>query len=243
MLLLAFCSTVSGQLWKTRRVEIAAGLGTTQFFGDIGGYSHNSNIMGLKDIIFHQTRFNLSLSAGYLLERNITVRLNMAYGMFNANDVKGSNELREMAARTTFFEPSVLGEYYFIKSSSGNSYLFSRGRGKALRSFFETLDFYLFAGAGGLSYTVHGNDNLTSHPNFRADGFALVIPAGVGIKLLYAPEWDLGLEIGGRYAFSDYIEGYTSQYSRSNDIYYFLNATVTYRLDTTTSGIPRFLRR
>lgn len=242
LFLLLLCNSAFGQLWKTRRIEALAGLGTTQFFGDIGGFSQGENILGFKDIIFHQTRFNLSLGASYLVLRDVTVRLNLAYGMFHASDRKGSNELREMESRTSFFEPALLGEYYFIRSRAGSSYLFSRGRGQALRNIFESLDFYAFTGIGGLSYSVKGNEDLTTHPNFRSGGFTGVIPAGVGIKLLYNPDFNVGIEIGGRYAFSDYLDGYTSQYSRSKDVYYFLNATVTYRLATTTRGLPRFLR-
>jgi hypothetical protein len=31
---------VNAQLWKLRRFEVSWGTGTTQFFGDIGGYSN-----------------------------------------------------------------------------------------------------------------------------------------------------------------------------------------------------------
>ncbi|MBE3095445.1 MAG: hypothetical protein IMZ52_10475 [Actinobacteria bacterium] len=32
---------------------------------------------------------------------------------------------------------------------------------------------------------------------------------------------DFGVELGGRYSFSDNLDGYTSQYSSSNGVYYF----------------------
>jgi hypothetical protein len=37
------------QLWKQKRYEAVAGIGTTQFFGDIGGFSKKVNILGIKD--------------------------------------------------------------------------------------------------------------------------------------------------------------------------------------------------
>ncbi len=71
-------------------------------------------------------------------------------------------------------------------------------------------------------------------------GFAAVIPAGLGTTLIYSPNLNFGLEVGGRYAFTDYLDGYTSQYSKANDVYYFLNLTITYKLKTGRNGWPRF---
>jgi hypothetical protein len=55
------------------------------------------------------------------------------------------------------------------------------------------------------------------------------------------PDYNVGLELGGRYTFSDYLDGYTSQHSRSNDVYYFFNVTFTYKLLTGKNGLPAFL--
>jgi hypothetical protein len=242
-ILLLFVFSANAQaLWKRQRVELTAGLGTTQFFGDIGGFTPEDNILGIKDITFKQTRFNFSFDITYRLIQDANLRLNFAYGMLNATDDRGSNIARGFESTTTFFEPSVIGEYYFIKNRSEGSFLFSKGRGGNLRTFFETLDFYLFAGVGGLSYNVKGNDRLLAHPGFTEGGFTAVIPAGIGINMVYSPELNFGVELGGRYSFSDYLEGYTSQYSKSNDVYYFLNVTATYKMRTSTLGVPTFRR-
>jgi hypothetical protein len=60
--------------------------------------------------------------------------------------------------------------------------------------------------------------------------------------VVYTPELNFGLEVGGRYTFSDYLDGYTSQYSKSNDVYYFLNLTVTYKPKMGRNGLPVFRR-
>ena len=69
-------------------------------------------------------------------------------------------------------------------------------------------------------------------------GFAAVIPVGLGTTLIYSPDINFGVEFGGRYSFSDYLDGYTSQYSSSNDVYYFFNFTFTYKLKTGPKGLP-----
>jgi uncharacterized membrane protein len=53
------------QLWKLKRYELVAGLGASQFFGDVGGYSKPINNIGLKDITFLQTRFDINLNVNY----------------------------------------------------------------------------------------------------------------------------------------------------------------------------------
>ena len=58
--------------------------------------------------------------------------------------------------------------------------------------------------------------------------------------LIYSPNINFGIELAGRYSFSDYLDGYTSQYSSSNDVYYFLNFTITYKLKTGPKGLPSF---
>jgi hypothetical protein len=158
--------------------------------------------------------------------------------MFHATDIRGSNEGRNFEASTSFFEPAVIGEYYFIKNYAENSYLFLKQKQGFMEDLFRSLDFYAFAGFGGLSFNVKGNALLSAHPGFTKSGFTEVIPAGLGTTLIYSPNLNFGLEVGGRYAFSDFLDGYTSQYSRANDVYYFLNFTITYKLKSGPHGLP-----
>ena len=234
--------SLSQEVWRIKRCEAIAGIGTTQFFGDIGGFSKTENILGFKDISVLQTRFNIDLGFKYKIMKDLNVRLNLVYGMLHATDNRGSNEYRNYDARTSIFEPTVIGEYYFIKSRLGDSYLFSAGKKTNIRRVFAALEFYAFTGIGGLSYNVKGNDNLVAR-GLKNKGFTAVIPAGFGTNILFQPDYNLGLEIGGRYAFSDYLDGYTSQYSSSNDVYYFLTFTFTYKIRTNSKGVPLFLGR
>lgn len=229
----------AGQLWKMKRYEAVAGLGPSFLFSDIGGYSKSENFLGIKDLILSQTRFDLNFSLKYRITTDFNVRLSLTYGFFHASDQKGSNEGRDFESSTSIFEPALIGEYYFIKNKAESSYLFSKGRGSGLRGFLGSLDFYVFSGIGGLSYSVKGNDKLTAK-GYDSGGFTAVIPVGIGSTLVYSPEFNFGVEIGGRYSFSDYLEGYTSQYSSSNDVYYFLNFTITYKLKTGPNGFPSF---
>ena len=49
--ILLFCfivSFTSAQIWKMKRYEVVAGAGPSFFFGDVGGFSQDINILGLK---------------------------------------------------------------------------------------------------------------------------------------------------------------------------------------------------
>jgi hypothetical protein len=230
---------INGQLWKLRRYEATAAIGTTQFFGDIGGYSKTKNVLGLKDITLRHTRFNISASMKYRILDDLSARLNLAFGSFHSTDAKGSNEGRGFESRTMFFEPSLIGEYYFIKNKGEKSFLLMKGQGYGFRSLISMCDFYAFTGFGGLSYKVSPNEILAPRV-MKTSGFTPVIPMGVGVNLNYSSYVSLGLEFSRRFTFSDNIDGYTSQYSKSNDTYYFLNFTLSYKIKTGENGLPSF---
>ena len=99
------------------------------------------------------------------------------------------------------------------------------------------LDFCVFTGFGALSYSMKPNDLLAPLAT-KKSGLTAVIPVGVGVNLIYSTYLNFGLELGGRYTFSDSIDGYTSSYSKSNDKYFFLNFTLTYKIKTLENGLP-----
>lgn len=232
-----------GQLWKMRRYEASAGFGPTQFFGDIGGFSKTKNILGLRDLSFLQTRFDLNVNFKYRITQDINMRLSGTFGFLHASDTRGSNESRGYETAISIFEPALIGEYYFIKNKAENSYLFGKGRKSGIGGLLKSLDFYVFTGIGGLAYSGNPNDKLKAKQtldDIKSAGFTAVIPVGVGTTLVYSPDFNFGVELGGRYPFSDNLDGYTSQYSSSNDVYYFFNFTVTYKLKTGANGLPSF---
>ncbi|MFO7621019.1 MAG: hypothetical protein R6W81_07090 [Bacteroidales bacterium] len=226
------------QLWRYKRWEAAAGGGASFFFGDVGGYSRSENLLGFRDLTYRQTMFDVNANVKYRITRTLNVRTSFTYGLLHGIDERGSNEGRDFEATTTIFEPALLFEYYFIKNKSENSYLFLRGR-KGFMRLITSLDFYAFAGAGGVNYNVKVNDNLAAR-GLPTNGFSLVIPAGLGATLIYTPNINFGVELGRRYAFTDYLDGYTSQFSSANDVYYFLNFLVTYKLKNGPKGWPSF---
>jgi hypothetical protein len=230
------------ELWKMKRYEIAGGLGPSFFFGDIGGFSQSKNILGFRDLSFFQTRFDGNLSFKYRILRDVNVRLSFTSGILHASDARGSNELRGYEASIKIFEPTLMGEYYIVKNSTEDSYLFSKGKKGFFVGFLESFDVYVFSGIGGVVYNVKANDKLIARQlldGIKPNHFAPVIPIGFGSTLAYTSSFSMGVEFGGRYAFTDDLDGFTSPTSSSNDVYYFLNFTVIYKLKTKWFSIFR----
>jgi hypothetical protein len=240
ILLLCFIVSISdAQIWKLKRYEAVVGIGPSFFFGDVGGYSQTKNILGLKDITFKQMRFDFNANLRYRISQTINIRLGFTTGLLHATDIRGSNENRGFESSTLIIEPSLIGEYYFIKNKAEDSWLFTKGDKPGLIGILKSLDIYVFTGIGGLGYSVKGN-NALEKSGINPGGFTAVIPVGLGSTLIYSPNFNFGVELTGRYSFSDNLDGYTSQYSSSNDVYYFLNFTITYKMKTGANGWPSF---
>lgn len=225
----------NAQFWKMRKLEWSAGLGTTQFFGDIGGFSPGKNLLGLKDFSFRQTRFNINMNIRYRLRDDISGRMNLTYGGYHSTDTRGSNEKRAFEATTKFFEHDLIGEFYFIRNKGENSFLVQKGR-MPFRSIFSMVDCYALTGFGLLSYNVTPNDVLSTMI-VESKGLSPVIPIGVGVNFNYSPDFSFGAELAARYTFTDYLDGYTSQYSKNNDLCYLFNFSIIYKIKTVKRGL------
>jgi len=242
-LVIFLCAPYSGaQLWKMKRYEVTAGIGTSQFYGDVGGYTIGENVLGLKDLTLKQTRFNVNGAFRYFFTDNLAARLNLSYLMLHATDERGSNENRRYDAVTSVFEPSLIGEYYFIRNRERNSFLFQMNRGRArnrVKDFFRSIDVYALTGFGGAGFIVNPNDALEAR-GLPTRGFTAIVPLGLGAKMAFDPNILFGIELTGRYSFSDHLDGYTSQWSARNDVYHTFSVTFNYRIKTARNGLPSF---
>jgi hypothetical protein len=242
LFILLFCFLIpysEAQVWKRKRYQATFGFGASQIFGDIGGFSQGKNLQGLRDFDLSQTRVDLNLNFKYRIARDFSARLSLTYASLHSSDAEGTNNDRGFISSTSLFETAIIGEYYFIKNKAERPYIFTRKRYGAIGALRKSCDFYAFTGIGGAAYSTKGND-LLINAGISPSGFSGIIPVGLGTNLLYTPVLNFGIEFGGRYSFSDGLDGYHSQYSTSNDVYYFLNFTITYKLKTSANNLPSF---
>lgn len=106
---------------------------------------------------------------------------------------------------------------------------------------------YVFGGIGGLAYyPIISKDSIydSKHEIFQEKfSYTGVLFAGLAAKMIFSNKLAFGIEFGARYAMTDYLDGFTSTYSKFNDIYYFGNFNIIYRIKTSRKGYPIIFRR
>jgi hypothetical protein len=232
------------QPWKSARLEVFGGFSGLQYFGDIGGTADATNLLGLKDINLGKLRPGVLVGARYHITKPFQVKASFQTGFLTQADDGSRNEGRELSFSTYISEITAVAEYYIIPESDENYYYSIMQVRGGLRHFKQPYSLYVFAGLGGIYYSVTPDELLLASPRFNGDKhITMVIPAGVGFKYAILPKICLGLELGGRYTFTDYLDGYTSPYSKHNDVYYSFALLFNYKIQKTRKANIGIRRR
>lgn len=236
-------SSTIAQQWKSAPLEIFGGISNFHYFGDIGGSPSESNWGGLRDINLRKIRPGLHIGARYQIIKPVTIKVNYDIGFLAQSDKNSKNDGRNLAFLTLINEFAVSGEFYIIPESDENYYYSIMQVRGGLRHFRQPFSLYVTLGAGGIYYNVWARDALTTHPRFvDTESWAMVIPVGIGAKYALMPSISAGAEIVARYTTTDYLDGYTSDFSEHNDIYYTFVLKVNYKIRQTRKrniGLPR----
>jgi hypothetical protein len=239
VLAMLYPATTNAQTWRMKRYEGIFGIGTSHYFGDIGGYSKGENALGFKDFSISSTRPSIYLGARYKVYEVLAVKLNLITGFLSGSDEGGVNEGRNYKFSATIFEPSIQAEFSFLREQEARSYLMMKGKG--MRTFRSSISAYAFAGIGGGFFWPKAKENLES-VELDYNKATLVVPMGLGAKYGLNSNWSIGFELGLRLTTTDYLDAYTSPHSKSNDIYYFAVINGVYKIRTSRSGWPMFGR-
>ncbi|MBI1183076.1 hypothetical protein GC194_02300 [bacterium] len=143
----------------------------------------------------------------------------LCYGEISGNDQNfAANAVRNLNFRSTLLEASVQLEFNFRKFFIGlRSHKFSP---------------YVFAGLGGVYFNPQGSLNNKWYAlrplSTEGEGlggaksysnFTLVIPYGMGVKWVLAPRWNLAINAGFRYTFTDYLDDVSGTYFDKATLY------------------------
>jgi opacity protein-like surface antigen len=239
IIILCFPNGADAQKWKLRRYEAVFGGGFGSYFGDIGGSASSENLFGIKDISIKSTGPSFHMGVRYKIRQNIAVKMNFNYIRLAGDDEGSKNSERGFQFTNSIFEPSIQGEYSIISEEqrSRSTALFNK---RGMINNYSQINLYLYAGIGGAKMWPKPNDAILASVNYEPahPTFALVFPVGVGLKYVLNSHWSLGAEFGVRWSTSDYIDSYTSPYSKANDLYYFGVINGIYRIKTSRTGAP-----
>jgi len=232
-----FAVTGQSQIWKLRRYEMSGGVGIVNYFGDIGGYSPGENLLGLKDLSLNSTRPMLYFGMRYKLYEISWLNFNLVFGGLHGSDIGGVNDKRGIIFRSFLVEPSLRYEQAIINGRSNQSYLMMKGRD--ITSFTNRVSVYVFAGLGAAIFNVRSIEDPFNRMKTGTKG-TLSIPVGAALRFTFDPNWDVGFEIGPHFTLTDYADGFSSQYSKFNDLCLLTNVHVIWKLRTSRKNLPIF---
>lgn len=245
LLFLTIAHNSFSQKWKLTRYEVMAGVSFVNYFGDIGGATTPNNWFGLKDISLLGTRPSTILGIRYKLKQDMALKLNFNLGWMSGSDRNSLNEMREGSFNTFFLEHTLQYEYSVIAEDK-KSFSFALFNKRGMMNNFSKINLYGYFGLGGLAFTPNYSttnpvkDSLELIQNKFS--YTFIIPAGIGVKYILSSHTAINFEFGARYAFSDYLDGYSNVRSSFNDVYYLMSGTLVYRIKTSRKGYPILFR-
>ncbi len=214
--------------WKSYRMEAHLGLGASNFLGELGG----ANQIGtnyFKDLEFNQTRMAAVVGLRYKLTEYFAINTKFTYGKVTGDDkltTEFFRNYRNLSFRSNILELSTNFEASFMKERFGARYRLrgirgSRGYEMYVYTFGGIGVFYFNPQAqiGGKWYDLQplhteGQTHFANREPYSRIQIAL--PIGLGFKYTFDRRWGLGLELGLRKTFTDYIDDVSRTYYDNN---------------------------
>lgn len=242
LIIIALPKESHGQIWKLKRYEAGVGLGSSHAWTDIG--LTPDGVMGFQ---FLGIRPNLSFQGRYYISSMISTAVDLNFIWLGGVD-DPSQRARLYYYNSLVFEPALRAEIILFGTNrgSGTTALFNR---RGMINNYSDFHLFAFGGVGGAISKANVREQETNlevvnNPGYYNNtNFGLVFPVGLGIKFSLDADWSFSAEIGARISLTDYLDGYSSQYSEHNDFYYLTNFKAIYKLRTGRNGLPVFKRR
>jgi len=231
LLLLLLPVLLSAQRRNRYRWEGSLSLGAANFLGELGG-ANRIGTNGVRDLELSLTRPSAGLSIRFRQSRFIGYKANFFYGRLNGDDkltTEPYRRNRNLNFRSHIFEFSTQFEFYITKERQGHIYKIKNVKG------WKHIDIqaYGFLGIGGFYFNPQGQMNSGAWYNLRPMGtegqgikagtkiyspFSVCIPIGMGMKYALDRRWSIGLEMGMRKTFTDYIDDVSTVYFYNDSI-------------------------
>ncbi|MBI4945889.1 MAG: hypothetical protein HY840_05750 [Bacteroidetes bacterium] len=192
-------------------------MGATNFLGDLGG-ADQIGTHAFKDFEYVLTRTALSFGMRYKFGKFFTVKNNLYWATLRGDDKLTKEPFRNnrnINFRSPIWELSTQLEFNFIKEQTGHVYKIRGVRGMQHRD----RQVYVFGGGGLFYFNPKGYWNGKWYPlePLHTEGISYsrinyLISVGSGFRLALNRYWGIGLELGLRYTFTDYIDDVSTTY-------------------------------
>lgn len=192
-------------------------IGASNYLGDIGG-GEGTRKDFVMDMKFNATRWNLGGFYRYRVSPKFGIKGTLNYIRLAGDDANTTNPARRgrnLNFKNDMFELAAIGELYIYKVNDVG------GTGRYTSDF----NLYLFAGAGLFYSNPKGqasNGEWVSLQPLQTEGvsyskFNFAIPTGIGFYYTIDRKYRLGMEIGWRTTFTDYIDDVSTVFVAHDD--------------------------
>lgn len=219
LLVLASGFQVQAQFFKKffSEIEVIGGLGTTNYFGDIGG--KDPEITGARvffdnlDIDVYQTRMMAVAGLRLANNKNYSFSLQFAPVFISGSDERSKYvyEGRHYAFSTRMLEVSFQGEYYF----SDRMTRFAP---------------YVFGGLGAIGYSVEYTENsLNPEPQKTSWKTANTFILGLGGRLPTRSKFVHTFDIGYHFSTTDFLDAFITD-RKTKDLFFAITYKINFQL-------------
>jgi len=204
--------------------EFIIGLGAANFLGELGG----ANQVGtnfVKDLEFSMTRPSAAFGMRYKFHQRFAVKGGFYYQFVSGHDKLTKEPFRNnrnLHFRSSIYELSAQFEFFLTKEPVGKRYKIKNAKGSKNLN----IQVYMFLGVGGFYYNPKAKYSgewqelydLHTEGQGLPDGpkqykrVSFCIPYGIGAKTKISNDFSIGLEVGIRKTFTDYIDDVSGVY-------------------------------
>lgn len=189
-------------------IEFIAGMGTTSYFGDIGG--KDDQITGIRsffdnlDIDLWQVRGMFTVGARISPYKNVGISLQVSPTFISGNDLRSNYAYRGYAFKTSIVETSLSGEYYFINQPN-------------LYCPFGTI------GLSGMLYSYKNNTTEIRSKWYGGNAFIF----GAGVRFPSITALTQSLDFSFHFTGTDNLDGFKTS-GNSKDLFFVLSYKVNF---------------
>ena len=187
-------------------------------FGFFGGFANYQGDMAEDEIEFSETKLSYGGFLRYHLNEKVKIRGNFMYAYISGRDANAEGSLKDRgwSFESSILESSFIGEYHPLgRSRVGNTGIFT-----------PQVSPYLGFGLGIATYTprVGVTDPLDNDlfPEQGEKTLSASIPLMVGVRADLFEFFSLGVELGWRTTFNDYIDGVSKNGNNNKNDWYVL---------------------
>jgi hypothetical protein len=217
LIILVLIITTSFSGYSQYYVDYGISAGASNYLGEFGGGEGEGRGF-VADMEFSFTKWTIGGFYRYRLSPKVALKGSLNYIRLSGDDVKSDNygrRGRNLNFKNDMFELLVNGEYYLYKVNDVG------GTGRYRADF----NLYLFGGVGAFYSNPKGEDVSGEWVSLRAlnsegksySAINLAIPLGIGFYYTIDRKYRIGMEIGWRTTFTDYIDDASTVYANDYD--------------------------